>query len=341
MRFWRRKPVGAEHPPKEKKKRLLPFLRRREPTLPTRKREEKKKSELTIASLCNFSYRLLGPEVASYLGSKLGGLRRSLPRAGLLVTVDAYASMVVVFSSIIAAIAFVWGLLIAILTVSPEAFLPALFLLFGVAAIAWAVSFVFLYAVYPAIKASNRRALLEGELPFVTSFMSVLIEAGLTPEKVFEIISMIEALEGFSWEARMIVRDIKLLGRDLVQALQAAAQRSPSPLLTNLFEGMISTITSGGDLAGYLRMETRDTLILRRIILRQFIDTLGIIAEIQMSAVVVFPLLMIIMLGLMAMMGGGIAGLNPVFLMRLMIYVLLPMIAAILLLLTDAVSPKE
>ena len=139
----------------------------------------------------------------------------------------------------------------------------------------------------------------------------------------------------------MIVRDIKLLGRDLVQALQAAAQRSPSPLLTNLFEGMISTITSGGDLAGYLRMETRDTLILRRIILRQFIDTLGIIAEIQMSAVVVFPLLMIVMLGLMAMMGGGIAGLNPVFLMRLMIYVLLPMLAAILLLLTDAVSPKE
>jgi flagellar protein FlaJ len=82
---------------------------------------------------------------------------------------------------------------------------------------------------------------------------------------------------------------------------------------------------------------------LKRMALRRLGDTLGVLAEFYVVMLVAGPLILVVMLGVMAMLGGGgmIGGLDPRLLLYLLTYMGIPLGSIVFLILLDVVTPKR
>lgn len=81
---------------------------------------------------------------------------------------------------------------------------------------------------------------------------------------------------------------------------------------------------------------------MKKIALRRLGDTLGVLAEFYVVLLVAGPLIMVVMLAVMAMLGGGMPGLlDPRLLLHLLTYVGIPLGSIGFLILLDMVSPKR
>ena len=79
--------------------------------------------------------------------------------------------------------------------------------------------------------------------------MSAMTSSGVPPAPIFESLSKEKNISKVvAEEATRINRDIEILGLDVLKALEQAAYRSPSERWANFLEGIIATVTSGGDL---------------------------------------------------------------------------------------------
>ena len=90
------------------------------------------------------------------------------------------------------------------------------------------------------------------------------------------------------------------MGLDVLKALEQAAYRSPSEKWASFLEGMIATVTSGGDLTTYLSTETKSFMKLKQEETKEFIEQLGVVAEIFMVVGVVAPLFFVVMIAIVS-----------------------------------------
>jgi flagellar protein FlaJ len=80
---------------------------------------------------------------------------------------------------------------------------------------------------------------------------------------------------------------------------------------------------------------------LKRMDLKKYSDTLSILSEFYVTLLLTGPLLLVIMLSVMAMLGGGNLGiLSPDLLLSLLTYIGLPLGAIMFLIILDGTSPK-
>ncbi len=263
-----------------------------------------------------------------------------LGRAGLLLPVEAYVSMMLLLTlitfSAVALNAFV-------LTYVITGYLYGSIIVgVGLGGPVAGVAFAALY-MYPSIVAGKRKRAIEEGLPFTLSFMSILSSAGVPPKQMFRTVALLEQERevGLGGEGQIIYRDMELLGEDIISVLRAVAERNISPIFSGVLEGIISTIKSGGALTDYLEGEARSLMRMRRSIMKEFIDMLVMISEIYMSVLVAFPLIMIVMLVVMSSIGGGdISGVSTGTIVPMIIYVLVPGAGVSLILMLDSISPK-
>jgi hypothetical protein len=81
---------------------------------------------------------------------------------------------------------------------------------------------------------------------------------------------------------------------------------------------------------------------LKRIALRRFSDTLSVLAEFYVTLMVAGSLIFVVMLAVMAMLGGGGTGLfDPRLLLYLLTYIGLPVGSIVFLIILDMISPKR
>ena len=78
--------------------------------------------------------------------------------------------------------------------------------------------------------------------------MATIAGTGVPPAVIFWSLVEFRRYGEVSRESEKILNDIENFGLDLVQALQRAANRSPSPLFSELLWKMIATIRTGGNL---------------------------------------------------------------------------------------------
>jgi len=285
-------------------------------------------------------YRLLGERIKRFLPF-FRKLERELPRANIKVAFPAYVALLLFLSSVVGLSIIVFTILLGLLI---EATLTSTLLVaFTLSLSSWLIIFMTLY-FYPSLNVGTRRRILEEELPHVASHMAVLSTAGLPPERIFRSLAQLESI-GFrsvvAEESRNIVRDVSLLGYDIISATEQRIRNSPSRKLIDFLDGFISVSRSGGDLTGFLLASAKGFMDSARISARQLIETLGGIAETYISLMVVFPLLVIIMLSIMGMIGGGIGGFSIIFVMQMITYVAIPVFGMTLLLLLDSIMPPR
>jgi flagellar protein FlaJ len=216
-------------------------------------------------------------------------------------------------------------------------------LLFGVGAGLFTMALTLTaFYIYPILRSDSLKRALEGELPFISGYMSILAGAGVPVANMFRSLAQVDTSLAISNEARTIVRDIDLFGIDVLSALENASKRTPSTRFKELLEGLIATVHSGGNLEKYLTQRSRRYMRLKEIALRRFADTLGVLAEFYVVLLVAGPLIFVVMLGVMAMLGGGGQGpLDPRLLLYLLTYLGIPLGSIVFLILLDIVSPRR
>jgi flagellar protein FlaJ len=284
------------------------------------------------------AYRLIGEKTERAV-PLFKDLDPSLQRSGLKVTLKAYVSLTLFATMLISIV-----MLASVPFVLFFAFrLPLMSaVLFGIGGSLFTVAFSIIgFYVYPVYRADKIRRELEDELPFTTGYMAILTSAGVSPEKVFSSLSNLSVPLTVSAEAKDIVRDVNLFGLDIISALESASKRTSSARFREMLEGFISAIHSGSNLAAYLREKSRQYMRLKRINLRKFSDSLSMLSEFYVALLITAPLLFVIMLAVMAMLGGGNLGaLGPDLLLQMLTYLGIPLGSIVFLIILDAVSPK-
>ncbi|MEM2337139.1 MAG: type II secretion system F family protein [Candidatus Bathyarchaeia archaeon] len=294
--------------------------------------------ESRTPSLASLAYKFMGEKVGRVL-PLFSDLDIHLQKAGIKTNFRVYVSLTV-FSTILVSLLVLVCIPYLLVYAFRVPVLPALLFGFGGSLFAVAFSIIGFY-VYPVYRADKIKRDLEDELAFATGYMAILASAGVPPEKIFHSLSNLPIQLAVSVEAKNIIRDVNLFGLDIISALENASRKSPSKLFSEMLEGLISTIHSGSNLAAYLRERSKQHMKLKRISLRKFSDTLSILSEFYVALLVTGPLLLIIMLAVMAMMGGGSLGfLGPDLLLRIITYIGIPVGSTMFLIILDSVSPK-
>jgi flagellar protein FlaJ len=284
------------------------------------------------------AYRLIGEKTERAL-PLFRDLDSNLQRSGLKVTFKAYVSLTL-FATILASVATLVSVPSLLFFAFKLPLLSAILFGAGGSLFAFAFSIIGFYA-YPIYRSDKLRRELEDELPFTTGYMAILTSAGVSPEKIFSSLSNLSVPLTVSMEAKDIVRDVNLFGLDIISALDNASSRTSSERFREMLEGFISTIHSGSDLAAYLRGKSREYMKLKRINLKKFSDSLSMLSEFYVALLITAPLLFVIMLAVMAMLGGGTLGpLGPDILLQMLTYLGIPLGSIVFLIVLDAVSPK-
>ena len=296
------------------------------------------KSKFGLKESHSIAYQLLGEKTGQVL-PLFRDLDSNLYKSGLKINFKVYVSLTV-FATILtslAALAVIPCLLFFVFNVQ---FLPAI--LFGIGGSLFISAFsVIGFYLYPIYCADKLKRELEDELSFTTGYMAILTSAGVSPEKIFHSLSNLSEPLAASKEAKNIVRDVNLFGLDIISALEESTKRLPSERFREMLEGFISTIHSGGNLTAYLHEKSRQYMKLKRISLQKFSDNLSMLAEFYVTLLVTGPLLLIIMLAVMAMLGGGsLAMLSPELMLNILTYIGIPLGSVMFLIILDAASPE-
>jgi len=332
----------TKHNPAQEIKKLTARIMKKLnlPTARSRKAEAEKTESrsLRFENPESLAYQFIGNRVGPFM-PLFKGLDLSLQRSGLKVNYKAYVSLTVFVTMLSSAATLACVPLLLFFAFQTPLF-PAI--LFGVGGSLFAFAFTTIsFYAYPIYRADANKRKLEDELPFTAGYMAILTSAGVSPEKVFYSLSNLPVPLAVSKEARDIVRDVSLFGSDIISALEGISKRTPSERFRDMLEGFISTIHSGGNLAAYLREKSGQYMKLKRLSLKKYSDTLSMLSEAYVALLLTGPLFMVIMLAVMAMLGGGGLGLlSPDLLLNVLTFVGIPVGATIFLIILDAASPK-
>ncbi|UCG37539.1 MAG: type II secretion system F family protein [Candidatus Bathyarchaeota archaeon] len=285
-----------------------------------------------------FAYRLIGRR-SDQLLPIFKDMDKSLRKSGIMIGFRPYVSLTVLAStlSFFFAAALIPPMLHLWLKISP---FPSFLFGLGFALLAAALTTILFY-IYPLFKADIKGRNLDENLAFTAGYFLIMAGSGVPPDRMFRSLSRIpQKLEAIN-ESRMIVRDMDLFGVDTVTAMENASKRTPSRKFKELLEGLIATIHSGGSLSSYLLQRYRQSMKSKRISLRKFSDTLGVLSEIYVTLLVAGPLIFVVMLAVMAMLGGGgLGAFSPVLLLSLLSYIGIPIGSIIFLIVLDALTPR-
>lgn len=152
----------------------------------------------------------------------------------------------------------------------------------------------------------ERSEALEKYLPYAASYTAAMSAANATPANIFKSLALNQDIYGdIAYDSAMIYRDITLLGMDLVTAIRLSVDRAASPWVSEFFQGMVGTLSSGGSLKIYFLNRAEHYMRENRTRLGVFLETLAMMAESYVVVAVAMPLFLIVMLVIMFWVSGS------------------------------------
>ncbi len=267
-------------------------------------------------------YRLLGKTAAK--SSQVEYIKRALEKSYTEIRPEAY----IAYSWVNGIMGAVTGIAITVLflfllpsigIVLPQKLLIIIIPLpIFIAAIAYLITMMI-----PESRANARKKDIDNKLPYALNFIAAMASAGVTPAIVFKSLAEQPVYGEVQKEAAWIYRDISMFNIDIVTALRNAANRTPSAKLQEFLQGAITTVTSGGDLRTYFLAKSEEFMRENRRVQKEFLETLGVLAESYVTVVVAAPLFLIIMMSVMTMVGGGMG--SSVLVLYLIAFIMLPL----------------
>lgn len=158
----------------------------------------------------------------------------------------------------------------------------------------------------PSSKAKGRGRNIDRRISISMNFMSAMASADVNIDRIFQELGRQKKIYGeVAEEAAWITRDTELLGVDILTAIREGATRSPSKRWQDFLQGVVTTATSGGQLKPYFLVKAEQYEAENKLAGLQRTETMGLMAEVFVIGVVAFPLFLVIILAIFAIIGGN------------------------------------
>ena len=251
-------------------------------------------------------WRVMGRYAASKVGDRQQQLEDTLAKAHMKIRAEEYYASVLMSTIIAAGIGLaigvvVGGILFGLMGVGIVVRVMVAGL--GIGLLPMMAYFMLLGS--PSSKAKGRGRDIDRRMAAAMSFISAMASADVNIDVIFKELSRQKAYGEIAAEASWITRDTELLGSDILTAIKKAARRSPSSKFQDFLQGVITTSTSGGQLKPYFLLKAEEFQKENKLGMKAQMETLGMLAESFVTVVVAFPLFLVLILAIMAIVGGG------------------------------------
>jgi len=252
-------------------------------------------------------------------------LRQRLLRANLSLTAPEHIAASLLFGVIGLAVGLVGLVVLGRLSAQHDSYF--MLLLAILAPLVLPTVLFFSNLDYPRRLMDVRQRDIDNKLPYAVNFIAAMASANITPEVVFRGLARQKVYGEVQQEAARIMRDIDLLGHDLLTALHTAIVKSPSLKFQEFLQGAITTVSTGGHLKPYFVEKATELMRDNRSIQESFKDQLGLIAEAYVTLVVAAPLFVLVMLAVLLLMDTGTSFTNLAMLFApILIYFVVPIL---------------
>jgi len=278
------------------------------------------------------AYRIFGRGVRER-SEKHRKLRTKMRKAHIPVPIDQYLSSAYLYSLTAGLAAAIVGIY-AGLNIFDDVIIPssaAGLLLFT---LVFYITY-FVFTAIPATKANVRKSFIDQSLSHATAYLYALSRGGgMNLFEIFKSLSGYAHVYGAAAEEfGYIVKDMEYFGHDLITALRTASERTASAQFKDFIDGLISIVSSGGDVTAYLKSKADQYRSAATREQHNFLGTLGILAEVYISVFVVGPLFMMTILAVLGLVSSG-----TTIILYALVYAIIPFGTVFFLLLLDMIS---
>jgi archaeal flagellar protein FlaJ len=298
---------------KKDRKKFLEKLKMSEDALKNIKNIKKKQSGAVVHKP-NFYVRLSNKifrKFSEKLSPQFDSLSKDLKKANIRFLLSSYLSM----SMMSMVIAFFVGFLIfGLLMIFSLSNWVYFVLPFGFSGLALAG-----FYLYPATEAGSVQKNIAQELPFVTIHMAAIAGSNIEPTKIFKIIAMAKEYPSVAAEIKKVLTQIEIYGYDLVTSLKNVASRTSNKKLAELFSGLATNISSGGELKNYLEKKSENFLVDYKLERQKYSGLAGTFMDVYISILIAAPLVLMMMFIVMNVAGLGMGSLSITNLLALSI----------------------
>ncbi|WMW22597.1 type II secretion system F family protein [Methanolobus mangrovi] len=280
------------------------------------------------------------------------GQRSMIRKAGMGVLIEQYIAQVYFFSVLMAFLAGLTGILIGyyfladirpyMLGIENFPFWITtnfhVLVSFGLGAVFFIIAAYLTYYIFmslPEIQANVRSTRINQSLPHSTAYLYAMSRGGgLNLLDIMKSLAENYHIYGASAEEiGFLVKDMEYYGTDLLKAIDRAGQRTPSKKFKDFLDGLTSIVTSGGDVSSYLKAKSDQYRLTATKEQKIFFETLGVLAEVYISAFVAGPLFLITILVVLGLMNSSAASM-----LEFIVYVVIPIGTVIFLVLLNSLT---
>jgi len=240
--------------------------------------------------------------------------QRNLIKANLQFILPSYISTMLfttvlsVFFSFLVILFFLFfniGIDLPIITLAKENFAGRLLKVFWVIFVIPIATFLIMY-IYPSLEKKSIEHKINQELPFATIHMASISSAMMEPTNIFSILISTKEYPYLEREFTKIMNEVNIYGYNLVSALRNMAFNNPSRKLSDILNGIATTITSGGDLSAFFEKRSQSLLFEYQLEKEEQIKSSETFMDIYISVVIAAPMIFMLLLIMMKISGLGI-----------------------------------
>ncbi len=184
-------------------------------------------------------------------------------------------------------------------------------------------------------RAYARAGTIEATLPRTVAFVYALSRSGMAFPKVMNTLAENEDVYGeAARELGVAVREMETLGADPLTAMDRLSNRTPADNMAEFAGNLSSVLGSGRNLSDFLRSQYKRFQEEAEAQQEQYLEILSTMAEAYVTALVAGPLFLITILVVI----GLVLGANTMLVLRLIVYVGIPLATAAFAVYIDSVS---
>jgi len=279
-----------------------------------------------LETLEALSFRLFGG-IAPFFLKHIYQFKDTLEKARIKIYPETYVSLM---------------FFTALLTIPVSAISLVFLLVFGFLPILFLLPFPLYimvgFLIIPMSKASDRASGVEREMPFAAAYISVMASGGIAPYTSFKRLSEVELMPAMRGEAREIIKDVEIFGRDPLTALEQAAKKNPLDIFRDFLSGYASTVIIGGDIGHFLERKAEEIFKTRALRVKSAAERLGMLLETFIIVMVMMSLCFYILFAVNEIQ--PTAGTSMMSGIIMYTYLFTPMLSMMFIYLAHSMQPK-
>lgn len=228
-------------------------------------------------------------------------LETALRKAKMPYSAIQYYSMITVVA--------ILSILVGLIGISVFSLVTGMFLWYAYPALGGFVGLGALVSLNsPQSLVNKRKKDIDSKLPMALAYIATMASADVPVETIMHELGKSYEYGEIAKEARAISASSRLFGNDIVTALREESKYSPSLKFSEFLQGITSTVTSGGNLKDYFTIKAVQFQSELSTVIRANAESVGVLAESYVTVGVAFPLMLLVILGVMAALspsGGG------------------------------------